>query len=99
MSTISWRVGELAASRGLTARRLAQAAGLDEKTVRNIINGRASRVDLETIARLSNALNVRPGALWEFEPGSREAWEETAGAAGQASPAEIEEVLADDGSE
>jgi DNA-binding Xre family transcriptional regulator len=94
MSAIAWRVGELAAQRGWGARRLAEAAGLDEKTVRNILAGRATRVDLETIARLSSTLEVTPGALWTSEPDPVDAWLATAGAAGQAQPEELEELLA-----
>ena len=74
MATITWRVGELAARRGWGAGRLAEAAGLDQKTVRNIVAGRATRVDLETIARLSQALEVGPGALWHVEPDPARAW-------------------------
>lgn len=94
MSTLTWRVAELAAQRGWSTRRLAEAAGLDEKTVRNIFAGRATRVDLDTIARLSSTLDVTPGALWGREPGRADAWLRTAGAAGQAQPAELEEILA-----
>lgn len=99
MATITWRVGELAARRGWTARRLAEAAGLDEKTVRNIVARRATRVDLDTIARLSQALEVAPGALWDVQPDPAQAWKRTAGSAGQARPAELEEMLAGDWSE
>ncbi len=94
MAAISWRVQELATTRGLGARALADSAGLDEKTVRNILAGRATRVDLETIARLSRALNVRPGALWETDPDPRRAWEQTAGTAGHARADELEAALA-----
>lgn len=94
MTTITWRVEELAAQRGWGVRRLAEAAGLDQKTVRNILTGRATRVDLETIARLSRALEVRPGALWDVEPDPAGAWERTAGSAGEARPDELDEVLA-----
>jgi DNA-binding Xre family transcriptional regulator len=94
MPTITWRVEELAAQRGWGARRLAEAAGLDQKTVRNILAGRATRVDLNTIARLSRALEVSPGSLWDMEPDSAGAWERTAGAAGEAGPGELDEVLA-----
>jgi DNA-binding Xre family transcriptional regulator len=94
MTTIAWRVGQLAAQRGWSTRRLAEAAGLDEKTVRNIIAGRATRVDLDTIARLSSTLGVPPGALWTSEPDPASAWMTTAGAAGQALPGELDEVLA-----
>lgn len=93
MSTVTWRVGDLAAQRGFGVRRLAEEAGLDEKTVRNIVAGRATRVDLETIARLARALNVAPGALWEFRPESLDAWTRTAGSAGQADAVELEGAL------
>ena len=94
MATITWRVEELAARRGWTVRQLAEAAGLDQKTVRNILTGRASRVDLDTIERLSRALEVRPGALWRVEPDPSRAWKKSAGAAGLARASELEGVLA-----
>lgn len=93
---ISWRVEELAKQRGWGARQLAEEAGLDEKTVRNIIAGRATRVDLGTIDRLSRALGVGPGSLWETGDGPAAAWARTAGAAGEARNEELEEVLAGD---
>jgi DNA-binding Xre family transcriptional regulator len=93
MTTIAWRVGQLAAQRGWSVRALAKAAGLDEKTVRNIVAGRATRVDLDTIARLSSTLEVTPGALWTSEPDPRDAWLAAAGVAGQAQADELDEVL------
>ena len=93
MVAITWRVDELAARKGWGARRLTDATGLDPKTVRNILTGRATRVDLETIARLADALDVRPGALWRTDPGPVDAWRETAGAAGVASPDELDDVV------
>jgi DNA-binding Xre family transcriptional regulator len=99
MSTIAWRVEELAAQRGWGARRLAEEAGLDPKTARNILAGRATRVDLSTIERLSRALGVGPGSLWDLGPESTGAWQRTAGAAGEGTRAELEEVLAGEWSE
>jgi DNA-binding Xre family transcriptional regulator len=96
---IAWRVEELTAQRGWGARQLAEEAGLDQKTVRNILAGRATRVDLNTIARLSQALGVGPGALWDLGTSPASAWERTAGAAGEASPGELDEVLAGDWSD
>lgn len=96
MTTITWRVAELAGRRGWGARQLAAAAGLDEKTVRNILAGRARRVDLETIARLSSTLGVTPGALWMSRPDPLQAWASTSGAAGKGEPDELEQMLADD---
>jgi DNA-binding Xre family transcriptional regulator len=99
MARIAWRVEELAAQRGLGARQLAEAAGLDQKTVRNILSGRATRVDLNTIAGLSRALGVGPGSLWDVGADPARAWERTAGAAGEARPGELDDVLAGDWSE
>lgn len=93
MMAIAWRVEELAAQRGWGARQLAEEAGLDQKTVRNILAGRATRVDLNTIARLSQALGVGPGALWDLGSDLAAAWERTAGAAGEARAGELDEVL------
>lgn len=92
---IEWRVDELAARKGWTARQLAERAGVDEKTARNILAGRATRVDLETIARLSTALGVTVGPLWRDTTTTADprAWDETAGAAGTARPGELDAVL------
>lgn len=94
MSKIAWRVEELTAQRGWGARRLAEEAGLDQKTVRNILAGRATRVDLNTIERLARALGVGPGALWDLGADPARAWERTAGSAGEATLGELDEVLA-----
>lgn len=96
MTALTWRVAQLASQRGWSTRRLAEAAGLDEKTVRNIVAGRATRVDLDTIARLSSTLQVAPGALWEKKPDRTATWATTAGAAGQAQPGELEQLFAGD---
>jgi DNA-binding Xre family transcriptional regulator len=94
MVQITWRVQQLAAQRGWSTPQLAEAAGLDQKTVRNILAGRATRVDLETIGRLAQALGVGPGSLWDLEPNAARVWERTAGAAGEARSDELEDVLA-----
>lgn len=99
MPTIAWRVEELATQRGWGARQLAEEAGLDQKTVRNILAGRATRVDLNTIERLSRALGVGPGSLWDLGADPARAWERTAGSAGEARSGELEEVLAGSWSE
>jgi DNA-binding Xre family transcriptional regulator len=94
---LRWRVDELAERRGWTPQRLAEKAGLDVKTVRNIVNGRATRVDLETIRRLVDALGVEPGALWRRSSrSSRDRWAATTGAAGAARGGEITRILRGD---
>lgn len=94
MPTLVWRVHELAARRGWNTRQLAEAAGLDLRTVRNIFRGRATRVDLDTIARLSDALDVEPGALWRTDLDRTQAWQSTAGSAGPGAPLDLAEALA-----
>ena len=91
---VAWRVDELVERRGWNARRLAEKAGVDIKTARNIITGRATRVDLETIGRLADALGVEPGQLWRrTRPGPRNRWDAIAGIAGKASKEEIDAIL------
>ncbi len=92
---VRWRVNELATRKGWGARQLAEKAGIDVKTARNILTGRAARVDLRTISRLAQALDVAPGALWRTVDARRtvDAWKATAGAAGIATEEEIDRLL------
>jgi transcriptional regulator with XRE-family HTH domain len=97
---VKWRVGELAERKGWNARQLAAKARVDIKTARNILTGRATRVDLETIGRLAEALGVEPGALWRQTGQSRAGrWSRAAGTAGKATREEMDWVLGrtDDG--
>jgi DNA-binding Xre family transcriptional regulator len=91
---ILWRVAELAEEKGWNARRLASEAGVDVKTARNLIHGRATRVDLETIERVADALGVELGALWKRSPVAfADRWIVSAGAAGFGGREEIDRVL------
>lgn len=92
---IAWRVHELAAQRGWRTADLASRAGIDVKTARNILTGRATRVDIDTIARIAEALGVTPGALWRtsMEDTTETRWAAAAGAAGVAGPGELRQVL------
>lgn len=91
---VKWRVDELAQRRGLNAGQLAAKAGVDIKTARNILTGKATRVDLETIGRLADALGVEPGDLWRHSGISRaERWAKVAGIAGKATQQEMDWVL------
>jgi DNA-binding Xre family transcriptional regulator len=91
---IAWRVGDLVRARHWNAHQLAERAGVDVKTARNIIAGRATRVDLETIDRLAGALDVPVGALWRrVGPGPAPSLSAVAGAAGRATREEMDWVL------
>jgi DNA-binding Xre family transcriptional regulator len=92
---IKWRVDELAARKGWGPRQLADRAGVDIKTARNILTGKATRVDLDTIDRLARALEVPPGDLWKGGRGKTAAdrFASVAGSAGQATKDEMAWVL------
>ncbi len=92
---VKWRVDELIARKGWTSRQLAERAGVDVKTARNIVKGLATRVDLETISRVADALGVAPGALWQRTgtPRSSGRWRGTAGSSGQANSKELNALL------
>ena len=61
MSTIK----ELLAVRGLSNRRAAKLAGLDEGLFNAIAGGR--RPTLKTAARIAKMLNVSAGQLWDVQ--------------------------------
>jgi DNA-binding Xre family transcriptional regulator len=98
---VKWRVDELAERKGWNARRLADKAGVDIKTARNILTGQATRVDLETIGRLADALGVEPGSLWRRGTGTsrKDRWAPLAGVAGKATEGEIDSILRGDWNE
>ena len=98
---VKWRVDELAERKGWNARRLAEKAGVDIKTARNILTGHATRVDLETIGRLADALGVEPGSLWRRSsgPSNEDRWAALAGVAGKATKAEMDSILRGDSDE
>lgn len=95
---VKWRVDELAERKGWNARRLAEKAGVDIKTARNILTGRATRVDLETIGRLADALGVEPGSLWRRagDMSVKDRWATLAGVAGKATKEEMASILGGD---
>jgi DNA-binding Xre family transcriptional regulator len=95
---VKWRVDELAERKGWNARRLAEKAGVDIKTARNILTGHATRVDLETIGRLADALGVEPGSLWRRDSGTphKDRWAPLAGVAGKGTKEEIDSILRGD---
>src|SRR5207248_6411378 len=98
---VKWRVDELAERKGWNARRLAEKAGVDIKTARNILTGRATRVDLETIGRLADALGVEPGSLWRRSggPSQKNRWAGLAGVAGKAKKEEMDGIFRGDSDE
>lgn len=65
---VRWRVRERAEAQGYdTAYRLALAAGLPYTSVKAIWDGRAKRIDLETLGKLAAALSANLGDLFEAD--------------------------------
>ena len=61
---IRLRVGDLARQQGLTIKALAARAGIAYNTAHTLATGRATRIDLDTLDRVCNALGVEPGAVF-----------------------------------
>ena len=62
------RVGELLKERGITPLRFAEMTGLNYRTVLQIVSNRYTKIGLETIDKICEALNVKPADLFEYKP-------------------------------
>jgi transcriptional regulator with XRE-family HTH domain len=65
VDTVAFRLREVRASRGLTQRALAGKAGLRVDTISALERGKSRGISFWTLARLSDALAVEPGELFE----------------------------------
>jgi len=61
---VRMRIGELARDKGLTIKALAARAGVAYNTAHALYTGRALRIDLDTLDRISGALEAEPGELF-----------------------------------
>lgn len=61
---IKLRIGELAREQGLTIKALAERAGVAYNTAHTLYTSRATRIDLDTLERICNALQVKPGDIF-----------------------------------
>lgn len=66
---IRWKVRQLAEARGWNIGQLAEEAEIAYSSALDFWHGRARRVDLAVLNRLCNALECRPGDVFEYEPG------------------------------
>ncbi len=60
---ITMRIGELAKDQGLTIKALAARAGVAYNTAHSLYTSRATRIDLDTLDRICDALRVEPGDI------------------------------------
>lgn len=65
------RIRELRDAQGLTQDELAKRADVRRATVADVEAGRTKRIDLETLARIAEALGVNAAALIVHEPAKR----------------------------
>ncbi|HEY0602941.1 MAG TPA: helix-turn-helix transcriptional regulator [Herpetosiphonaceae bacterium] len=61
---IKLQIGELAREQGLTIKALAERAGVAYNTAHTLYTGRATRIDLDTLDRMCDALQVKPGDIF-----------------------------------
>ena len=71
MSSIQWRLREIAEPERWNPNKLAETTGLAYHTVWAIWHNKAKRADLATLATLSTTLKVRPGDLLALEVASK----------------------------
>jgi DNA-binding Xre family transcriptional regulator len=71
MSSIRWRLRELAEPERWNPNKLAETTGLAYHTVWAIWHNKAKRADLATIATLATTLNVTPGDLLALDVASK----------------------------
>lgn len=57
------RIGEVAAQRGVGTKELADRADIAYNTALNLMRGVVTRIDLEVLDRVCEALDVQPGDL------------------------------------
>jgi DNA-binding Xre family transcriptional regulator len=68
MSSIQWRLREIAEPERWNPNKLAETTGLAYHTVWAIWHNKAKRADLATLATLASTLKVTPGDLMAMEP-------------------------------
>lgn len=69
MGTIRLRVGDILQQRKMTTKAFADAAGLSYNTALAVRRGSSNRIDLDTLARICDALGIKPASLFEYTPG------------------------------
>lgn len=79
---VRMRIGELVKEQGLTIKALAERAGVAYNTAHALATGRASRIDLDTLDRISTALQVAPGELFIRHPAQESTGQEQGRGAG-----------------
>lgn len=67
IGTLRWRT-----LRNMTQMQLAKKAHLSKTTISNLESGRQTKIELETIAKLCQALNCTPNDLFELSEESKE---------------------------
>ncbi len=69
MGTVTTRIDEILAEKGMTEGDLARATGLNPRTVHDLARGSYERIGLKIIAALCDALKVQPGDLFKYTRG------------------------------
>lgn len=64
--TICLKVSELMEKQGISTAQLVKQTGIAYNTALGLRRGVATRIDLDVLARVCEALNVQPGDLFEL---------------------------------
>lgn len=64
---IQVRLKNILKERGMTAAELAKKSGVNARTIRDFANGHYTRIGLDILGKLCQALDCKPGDLLENE--------------------------------
>lgn len=65
---IEWRLASVMAARGMNYKMLGAATGMHPNTISKLKHNAPTRLEMETLIRLCQALNCQPGDLLAYVP-------------------------------
>ena len=70
--TVRLRLSHILKTRGLKQKDFAAKVGLAENTISDLTNNSVRQIRLDTIARICDTLEIQPGELFDYAPGSED---------------------------
>jgi len=65
---VRFRLPEIMKAKNMRQNELARKMGVHKQTVNRLVSGGVHQIDLETLAKLCDALSIRPEDLLEYSP-------------------------------
>jgi putative transcriptional regulator len=68
MYPVRLTINEILAERNISAKEFKDMAGVSYRTALNLINDKNDRIDLDTIGKVCQALDIEPGDFIVYQP-------------------------------